>query len=442
MQLNELKQRIAQAGVVGAGGAGFPSAVKLAEGADTLIINAAECEPLLYTDFMILRTQLPRMLSGAETVIEAAGIRRGVLAVREDNMRVLGLTDGQKISAHITVHALPNVYPVGDEIILVYEIMHRVVAPGALPISVGAIVYNVETLLNIDYAVKDGTPVTQKWLTVGGQVREPMVVCAPIGMRVRELLETLNISVPEDSVAVDGGPAMGNIIDVNQAVIKKTTKGITIYPRTIPAMASKLNENRVVNVHAASNCCQCTRCTDLCPRALIGYPLEPHKIVRTSLSIVEEMPELFTGATTCSNCGLCELVACCQNISPRRVYAQVKGILARNKLRYNGPANEVDPDRAYRMVPHSRFVRMIGVEAYEQPAELRTVAFAPKEIRLPTRQHVGAPAKAVVQVGDVVEAGTLIAAAEGAISANIHAPLRARVTAVSESTVVLIPQQA
>ena len=440
MQMNELKQRMAQAGVVGAGGAGFPSAVKLAEGADTLIIDAAECEPLLYTDFTILRMQLQRVLSGAETVIEAAGIRRGVLALREDNARALGLSHGQKLSAHVTVHELPNVYPVGDEVILVYEVMRRVIDPGALPITVGAIVYNAETLYNIDRAVKENAAVTEKWLTIGGQVREPMVVRVPIGMRVRELFEKLGVTVPEDSVVVDGGPAMGNVIDPNQAVVKKTTKALTIYPRTIPAMVSKLNENRVVNVHAASNCCQCTRCTDLCPRALIGYPLEPHKIIRTSMSMVEEMPELFTGATTCSNCGVCELTACCQNISPRRVYAQIKGVLAKNKLRFTGKAGEVDPDREYRMVPHERFARMIGVAPYDQIAQWRDTALKPSEIRLLTRQHVGAPAKAVVQVGDVVEAGALVAAADGAISANIHAPVRARVAAVSASTVVLVPQ--
>lgn len=83
--------------------------------------------------------------------------------------------------------------------------------------------------------------------------------------------------------------------------------------------------------HASSNCCQCTLCSEMCPRALIGYPLRPHKIVRTSLSLVEEMPEAFTEAQVCSACGVCELTACCQGISPRRVYAQVKGILAKKQ---------------------------------------------------------------------------------------------------------------
>ena len=113
MELNELKELIASAGVVGAGGAGFPTAVKVAAGADSLVINASECEPLLYTDYMLMQAHMQRILDGAEVVMAAAGIPNGYLGIKAHNVKRLGLADGQQLSAHIRVAQLPDAYPVG-----------------------------------------------------------------------------------------------------------------------------------------------------------------------------------------------------------------------------------------------------------------------------------------------------------------------------------------
>ena len=208
MTIEELKKIIADAGCVGAGGAGFPSAVKLAEGADSLVINAAECEPLLYSDYALMKRHLADVAAGAEVVMEATGIRQGYLGVKEHTAHRLGLADGEAISAHVVVKCLPNVYPMGDEIILIYQTLGRIVPPGQLPITVGVIVFNSETLYNICHAVRDGQPVTRKWVTVGGQVREPFVTVVPVGTPVRELMQKYGITVPDDHVMIDGGTAM------------------------------------------------------------------------------------------------------------------------------------------------------------------------------------------------------------------------------------------
>ena len=136
MTIAELKKIISDAGGVGAGGAGFPSAVKLAEGADSLVINAAECEPLLYLDCILMQRHLKTVAQGAEYVIEATGIKAGYLGVKEHTAKRLGLKDGEKISEHVQVKCLPNVYPMGDEIILIYQALGRIVPPGQLPITV------------------------------------------------------------------------------------------------------------------------------------------------------------------------------------------------------------------------------------------------------------------------------------------------------------------
>ena len=258
-------------------------------------------------------------------------------------------------------------------------------------------------------------------------------------MNIAELLAATGNTVPDGCVVIEGGPAMGSIIDPAHSFVKKTTKGILVLPEDIPAVASKLTPNRAINVHAASNCCQCTMCTDLCPRALIGYPLHPHKIVRVSMDMVEEMPELFTEAQLCSGCGVCEMTSCCQGISPARVYAQVKGILAKNKLRYQATADPVpDPDRDYRILPSGRFKSRIGVMDLDQMTELTEDREPePKTLTLLLKQHAGAPAVPAVSEGDAVSAGQLIAKANGAISANIHAPRGGVVESVGSDRIVI-----
>ena len=438
MNINELKKRIADAGCVGAGGAGFPTAVKVAEGADSLIINAAECEPLLYTDYYVMKRAMERIASGAETVMEAAGIPNGYLGVKAHTAKRLGLSHGDAVSSHVKVHILPDVYPMGDEIILIYQVLGRVVTPGSLPLSAGVLVFNAETLYNVDRAVKEGLPVTEKWVTIGGKVARPVSLKVPVGTGVAELFAHLGVRVPEGCVVIDGGPAMGPVINPDTAVITKTTKGLLILPDDIPAITSKLSQNRAVMAHASSNCCQCTLCSEMCPRALIGYPLRPHKIVRTSLSLVEEMPEAFTEAQVCSACGVCELTACCQGISPRRVYAQVKGILAKNKLRYQHKGElTVDPDREYRMLPSDRFMTRIGVAPFDAVPDFLPDGYVPSRVTLPLRQHVGASAVLAVQAGDTVQAGDVVAAAAGVVSANIHASVSGRVVSVGANAVVI-----
>ena len=130
MNLQELKEKIAAAGVIGAGGAGFPTAVKIAPGADTLLINASECEPLLYTDFHLLQHHIDTIVQGAELVLQAAEIPRAILALEEHSALRLNWEHGHRLSAHVTVHVLPDAYPAGDEIILVYQVLRRIIRPG------------------------------------------------------------------------------------------------------------------------------------------------------------------------------------------------------------------------------------------------------------------------------------------------------------------------
>ena len=433
-----LKETLQEAGIIGAGGAGFPTYMKLADGADTLLINGVECEPLLYTDFILMQDKMPHVLRGIHAVIKELHIPRALLCMKEHTAEALSLADGQELAESIFVKHVPNVYPIGDEISLIYEATGRVVRPGALPITKGVIVMNVETVYNIAAAVSHKAPVTEKWLTISGATEKPLVVRCPIGTPVRELLETYDIAVPRDHVVIDGGPSMGNIIPWQTAVIKKNTKAILILPKNIPAVLSKTADIKVSVNRCASNCCQCTRCTDMCPRGLLGYPLEPHRMVRSVTTVAEVTPEMVKAATLCCGCGICEIAACCQGISPKTIIAEFKKILAKNKLRYTADEEVTpSPDRAYRLLPASRWKSLLGVSAYDREAAWCAKPAKPSAVTILLNAHIGAPSQPIVSEGMTVKIGDKIAEAANGLSVPQHATIDGRITLVTNEKIII-----
>ncbi|MBE5740588.1 MAG: NADH-quinone oxidoreductase subunit J [Clostridiales bacterium] len=433
----ELKELMKEAGIVGSGGAGFPSYAKLADGADTLVINGAECEPLLYTDYILLHKEMPMVLAGIAATIEYAKIPRALLCVKDHTAKRLKLADGARLADKITLKILPDVYPMGDEVSLIYEALGRVVRPGNLPITAGVIVYNVETMYNVALALKHKENLTMKWLTIGGNVPEPIVVKVPIGTSIAELFERNSIIVPEDHTVLDGGPSMGKIIDPETAVVTKTTKGLLILPNLSPAIESKYLDGKKSIARAETACCQCTRCTDMCPRNLLGYPLEPHKMVRTAKGVATVMPEMVLSATLCCGCGICETLACCQGISPKAVINEYKVLLAKNKMRYVARNDvEVSPEREYRMVPSERWANVLGIAKFDKVAKyIGQQTYDHVEILL--RQHIGAPSVPIVTDGDIVNKGDKIAEAAEGLSLPQYAPISGRVTVYTGEKIVI-----
>ncbi len=425
----DLKELMKEAGIVGAGGAGFPSYAKLAEGADTLVINGAECEPLLYTDYVLLHKEINAVLTGIKEVLEYANIPRALLCVKAHTAKRLRLTDGTRLAEKIFLRVLPDVYPMGDEISLIYEATGRVVRAGNLPITAGVIVYNVETMYNVAQMVKRSSPLIEKWVTVAGDIPEPIVVKVPIGTTVWELFEKNNIFVDAAHTVLDGGPSMGKVIDPETAVVTKTTKGLLILPSDSEAVISKQIDGEKSIARAETACCQCTRCTDMCPRALLGYPLEPHKMVRTAKSAVVALPQMVLSATLCCGCGVCETLACCQGISPKAVINEYKALLAKNKFRYIGKT-DVEPavEREYRMIPSERWASVLGVAKFDKVAKFIGTQNDFSRVEILLRQHIGAPSIPVVKDGDVVQKGDKIAESAEGLSLPQHASISGRIT--------------
>jgi Na+-translocating ferredoxin:NAD+ oxidoreductase RnfC subunit len=434
----DLKTKMKDAGIVGAGGAGFPSYAKLAEGAEVLVINGAECEPLLYTDYILLKKELDGVLSGIKAVLDYLSVGKALLCVKDHTAKKLNIQDGAILADKISLKVLPDVYPMGDEISLIYQATGKVVKPGNLPISAGVIVYNVETCLNVANALILGKPLTEKWLTVGGDIKEPIVTKVPLGTKVEDLFKSLGITVDDNHVLLDGGPSMGKVINPEQAVITKTTKGLLILPKNIPAIESKFIDGKKSVARAETACCQCTRCTDLCPRGLLGYPLEPHKMVRTAKGAVKLSPEMVISATLCCGCGICETLACCQGISPKAVINEYKVLLAQNKLRFVGK-EEVTPhkEREYRMIPSDRWQSVLGVKKFDRLATFIGEKLDFNKVEINLRQHIGAPSVPVVKTGDRVVKGQIIANANEGLSLPQHASIDGVVTVYENQKIVI-----
>ena len=438
MSITEIKALLQNAGIVGAGGAGFPTYAKLSDEADLLCVNCSECEPLMYTDFILNREEMAKIVKGAELIMAATNIKHTYLAIKVHRAEALGYADGQVLGENVSIKYLPSVYPIGDEIGLIYETTGRLIKAGNLPITAGVIVMNAETVYNAHEAIVSGKPLVEKWLTIAGDIPEKFTLKVPLGMRVSDIFKQLGIKVDSDHVIIDGGPSMGSISSPDRAVIKKTTKSILILPKTARCVENKQSNIDDMLRRAASACCGCTRCTEMCPRYQLGYPLEPHKLIRAALnSAAEDYPELIATASLCCSCGVCAEV-CCQDISPKDVILNLKKILAKNKIKFVADKDyPVNPDRPYRMIKSSKWKDMLGVLKFDAIPTYIPKKLTAQRVEIPTSQHIGAPSVPCVNVGDRVNEGDMIATAGQGLSVPQYASISGKVVSCDPTKIVI-----
>ncbi len=207
----EIRERVRAAGVVGAGGAGFPTHIKLQARVDTVLVNAAECEPMLKVDQQLMAQQADRLIRGLGYAMTATGAREGIIALKAKYApAIAALTP--RLPEWARLHILPDVYPAGDEVLTIWLATGRRIPPAALPVSVGVVVNNVQTVLNIARAVEQGYPVTRRTLTVNGAVARPLTLAVPLGISLREVLDLAGGATVDDPGFINGGPMMGSLI--------------------------------------------------------------------------------------------------------------------------------------------------------------------------------------------------------------------------------------
>ena len=292
---DELVEAIRKSGVVGLGGAGFPTYVKfkvdLAR-VEALIINCAECEPYITSDSYSMMERTQDMEYALVKIKEHFGIKKIIIGIEENKKRSIACMRelATKIEG-VEVKVLPSKYPQGGEKVLVYHTTKKVIPTGKLPIDVGCIVINCTTLASIGKYLIDGTPLVKKCVTVdGGAIKNPANVLVPIGTSVAELVEFCGGFKEEPAKVLYGGPMMGITINSIDAPVIKNTNAIV-------ALTEK--EAKLPKTTA---CIRCGSCTNACP-----FGLAAAEILRAyDKKDAEKLKAL--SVETCMECGCCSFV--------------------------------------------------------------------------------------------------------------------------------------
>ena len=431
---------IRETGVVGAGGAGLPTHVKAEATVDTVLVNGASCEPLLMSDPYLMEAEVDTMIRGLKAIMDCTGAKKGIICLKGKHAKAVKAVEeavARDASGTLECFVLKDFYPAGDEQVLVYEVLGRTVPERGIPLQVGAVVSNTESLFNVALAM-DGKPVTHRYLTVAGEIKKPMVVKVPVGTLVSDVLEFAGGPTISDYKVVDGGPMMGRVLpDTNQPVTK-TTSGLLVLPPNHNVVAGKVMDPEKIRRITNTVCCQCSRCTDLCPRNLLGHSLHPHKLMRV-IANNELDTEVAKEALLCSECGICEKFACPMMISPREVNAQIKQVLMKERVTWESKGNELkaNPFRASRAIPTKRLIQRLNLSKYDGHPEYAG-EFTPSVVNIRLGQHIGAPAQCVVSAGAKVSCGDLIGEIpEGAMGARVHASIDGTVESVENGVVVI-----
>lgn len=439
MEIKELSNILQQNGIVGAGGAGFPTYAKLDERAETIILNCAECEPLLRLHRQLLEKHAREIVETFHMIGQTVGAKDIIIGIKKAYKKTIeALNECIGDYEGVRLGLLDEVYPAGDEVVLIYEVTGKVVRPGGLPIESGVAVFNVETVYNVYRAMKHNTPVVDKLLSVVAEVNNPITVRVPIGCTIEEVVAMAGGVTTPNAVYFIGGPMMGNIGTGAQAVTK-TTNAVLVLPENHLIIQKKKSKASIDLKRAAASCCQCTMCTDLCPRHLLGHPIEPHKFMQAATCKDMQKTEIFINTMFCCSCGLCELYSCMQGLSPRSLMAEYKVGLRANGIKppQGVEAKAVGPEREYRKVPMERLMARLDLTKYDREAPLDDDVVDMKRVKIMLSQHIGAPASAVVKSGDKVEMGQVIAEPGKGLSVAIHASISGTVTEVNDKYVII-----
>lgn len=439
----ELLESIKAGGVVGAGGAGFPTHIKLNAKVDTLIINAAECEPLLETDKYLMRHATEALIEGIEIVGLQLGVNRKVIGLKEkyhNEIKRLQEVITEK-GYNIEIYLSRNFYPTGDEQILVKEIIGKSIPEGGIPLDVGVVVSNVTTIINV-YEAQKNKPVISKIITITGEVKNPILLEVPIGVSIKRCIEMAGETSIVDYSVILGGPMMGEVIfkeDIANRYVTKTLGAIIVLPQDHHIFNVNKTTISTAIARASSACIQCRMCTDLCPRYLIGHNLNPHKIMR-AIGSGEKNLDVYKEALLCCECGICEMYACPMGLSPKTVNQHIKKLFSGKGIRFEKKIDktcEAHEMREYRKVQTDRLIARLGLSKYQNihlDDLIKYEVVKGEILSINTKQHIGVRSIPSVKVGDTVLIGDCIAQIpENALGANIHSSISGEVIEVNEN---------
>jgi electron transport complex protein RnfC len=320
-----IHERVAQSGIVGMGGAAFPSAVKLNLGTqkklDTLLLNGAECEPYLTCDDRVMREYPDEIIDGARIMAHALSTARVVIGIEQNKPQAIEImTKAASAFPNVEVVAVPVQYPMGSERHLVQAITGLETPARKLTADLGVVVHNVSTARAVHHAVRFGRPLISRVVTVsGGAIREPKNVMTPIGARIADLVEFCGGFSARPESVINGGPMMGQPLATLDAPVVKGTSGI------LALTADEINDR------PTSACIRCGSCITVCPCGL--SPVDMAAFIRKdNLDVAAKL-----GVMDCFSCGSCSWV-CPSHIPLVHYFNYAKGTL--NDLEQERRKNE------------------------------------------------------------------------------------------------------
>lgn len=292
----QIVEKIAAAGIVGMGGATFPTAVKLSipegKSIDTVILNGAECEPYLTCDDTLMRNKASEIAEGLRLIMKATGASKGIIGIEHNKPEAITAMKEAVAGLHdISVEALRTKYPQGGEKQLIYALTRRTVPAGGLPLDVHVVVDNVATAYSITQAVRRGTPLTSRLVTVTGpELRDPGDFLVHIGTPISELIQMAGGDPDKAGKIIAGGPMMGRAVSHPDAPSTKGLSGVLV----LPADMAERKESE--------SCIRCGRCVDVCPMGL-----QPNLLMNLGLHGLYEETRIH-GALNCLECGSCSYI--------------------------------------------------------------------------------------------------------------------------------------
>lgn len=290
---DEIRERVALAGIVGQGGAAFPTSVKLSppkdKRIDVVILNGCECEPYLTRDYRFMIERPDDLISGLKLIMKALGVNRGVIGIEDNKPEAIELLLNKVKYEHgLEVVSVKTKYPQGAEKMLIKAVTGKEVPPGKLPMDVGAVIQNIGTAIAIHDAIVKGEVLITAALTVSGKgIKNPKNLIVPVGTTIQDVIDYCG-GVTDDAIKiVVGGPMMGVAQFDLQAPVMKATSGILVLTK------DEVAEN------PETPCLRCGQCVGACPLNLM-----PTKLARYSqLNRFEDAED--AGVTVCMECGTC-----------------------------------------------------------------------------------------------------------------------------------------
>ncbi len=438
-----LTETIRAAGIVGAGGGGFPTYVKAQATVEFVLANGAECEPLIHKDFEIMLHHPKEIVRGMQLMMEKVNARKGYFGIKSKNQDAIDAIKPFLKGTNIEMTELGDFYPSGDEYELVYEATKRLIPAGGIPLDVGCVVNNVETFYNIARA-EEGHPLTEKFLCVTGAVKNPSSFFIPIGATYRDAIQFAGGATVADFGVFVGGLMMGQLVFDLDLPITKTTAGFIVLPKD-HYMIKRMNQPEENWFRIGKSACdQCSYCTEFCPRYLLGYDVQPHKVMR-SLGFTKTGGDFWNQmAELCCSCGLCTLYACPEDLYPKEACGKSKKEMRQQGVKYvQQKPVKVHPMKDGRRVPIKQLMQRLNVLQYNAHTPFIAEGPQPKQVKILLKQHVGTPASPVVTKGATVQKGDMIGKVdEKQMGVPVHASISGIVTDITNEYIIISKQEA